>query len=122
MKQGITRTLGCDYLRARQVQSFLDIPDNVRVDAIAFGGKQLTPDAREHERPQDLKAVDCARKVRCRPFNRAVQGFQALHRSFTDAGNLWIDAAQTEICAEADTPGWSPTAHACLESAGQDRT
>src|SRR4030095_8125055 len=96
--------------------------DNVRVDAVPFGRKQLTPDAREHERPEDLKAFDGAGKVRRCPFHRAVQSFEALHRRFTDAGNLWIDAAQAEICAEADAPWWSSAAHARLESAWRDRT
>src|SRR5262245_20733879 len=122
MVERIAHSLGGDDFRTRKGQSLLDVPDNVRVDAVSFSRKQLATGAREHERPENLEAIDSAGEVRRLPFHGAVQCFEAPHRRCTDVGNLRVDIAQAEIRAETDAPGCSSATHAGLEAVGWGRT
>src|SRR5262245_19475784 len=104
------------------MQSLLDVPDDIGVDAVSLSRDELTTDACKHERPQNLEAIDSAGKVRRGSFHGTVQRFEALHGLVTDGGDLRIDAAQTEVRAKANALRWSRAPHARLVSAGRSGT
>src|SRR5689334_4244840 len=104
-------------LTRRERMPLINIPDDVWVDAVSFGGQQVAPHVGEQQGTQDLEAIDWAREVWRRTFHRGAHRAKTLNRRLTERRHLRVHTPQAKIGAKAD-PAWRFTLmHGGLEAA-----
>src|SRR5262249_61427312 len=84
-----------DLVRSKAL-AFLDIPDDVGVDAAAFAGQQVATHVSEKKGAQHLKTIYRAREVRCLHVYRATHFCEARGTGSTNSPDFRINAAQAE--------------------------
>jgi hypothetical protein len=72
--------------------SLLDIPDDVRIYAIALPGEEVAAQLGNKKCAQHLKTVDCTEKVGCGFLHVAAHFRKSMHSSPSNARDLRIDA------------------------------
>jgi hypothetical protein len=67
VEPGMARPLRLDNLASHERVHLLNIPHDVRIDAVPLRGQQVAPHIGKQQRAQDLEAVDRARKSGAAP-------------------------------------------------------
>src|SRR5262249_40063100 len=102
VKESMTLAPGLNDLVRSEALAFLDIPDDIGVDAVAFAGEQVTAHVSEQQGAQHLKAVNRAGEIRRLLVYRAAHFDEPLCGGSTNPRDFRIDVAQSEVSAECN--------------------
>jgi hypothetical protein len=116
MKKGVPLTPCPNDFVCSEALAFLDIPHDVRVNAVAFLGQQITTNVSKKEGPQHLKTVYRTGEIWRLLVYHAVHFCEPLGTGSTNPRDFWIDAAQPKVRAEPNAPRRPRTLQRDLET------